>query len=261
MEPLPETRFALAELSRYQEDEHRALFERVATNVGIVAPDCVGLTVSFVRDGLAFTWLASSVDVAALDGVQYLASGPCLASMEQGELVVTASDDPHDPTGAHEALDAADPLDERRWALFSQAENRVGVRSTLSIPLITGPPGPRTSSGHPQGADAKVYGGVNLYGSTPTAFDGLHETLAAICGGWSPGAVTNADLSLSGVRRARQTPQVMLDQFAVEQAVGMIMAAQHVGSETAERRLGEASERAGLHRAELARLLVRTRLL
>ena len=252
MEPLPETRFVLAELSRYEEDEHRELFDRVVTHVGIVAPDCVGLTVSFVRDGLAFTWLASSIDVAALDAVQYLDSGPCLASMEQSEVVATASED---------VAEDADPMDERRWAMFSQAENRVGVRSTLSIPLVTGGAGSRTPSSDSPDRTVKVYGGVNLYGSTPTAFDGLHETLAAICGGWAPGAVTNADLSLSGVRRARQTPQVMLDQFAVEQAVGMIMAAHHVGSETAERRLGEASERAGLHRAELARLLVKTRLL
>jgi hypothetical protein len=240
MEPLPETRFALTELSRYQEDEHRELFDRVVTNVGIVAPECVGLTVSFVRDGLAFTWLASTIDVAALDGVQYLGHGPCLSSMEQGEVIATSAA----PGGDD------DPLDERRWALFSQAENRVGVRSTLSIPLLTG-----------GGGAATVYGGINLYGSTETAFDGLHETLAAICGGWAEGAVTNADLSLSGVRRARQTPQVMLDQFAVEQAVGMIMAAQHVGSDTAGRRLREASDRAGIHEAELARLLVKTHLL
>lgn len=239
MEPLAETRFALAELSRYEEDEYRDHFDVVVRNVGIVAPDCLGLTVSFVRDGLAFTWLASSVDVAALDAVQYLTSGPCLESMELGEVVAATLTD--------------DPLDERRWALFSQSENRVGVRSTLSIPLLT--------TGTGSGRAAEVYGGINLYGRTESAFDGLHETLAAICGGWAQGAVTNADLSLAGVRRAKQTPRVMLDQFAVDQAVGMIMAAQQLGSAAAGRKLREASDRAGIHEAELARLLVSTRIL
>jgi hypothetical protein len=239
LEPLPQTRFALAELSRYEEDEYRDLFGKVVTNVGIVAPDCVGLTVSFVRDGLAFTWLASSVDVAALDAVQYLASGPCLEAMEHARVVATTPSD--------------DPLDERRWALFSQSENRVGVRSTLSIPLVTAGAGSMET--------AKVYGGVNLYGGAVTAFEGLHETLAAICGGWAQGAVTNSDLSLSGVRRAKHAPQMMLDQFAVDQAVGMIMAAQHLNSDAAGRKLREASDRAGIHEAELARLVVKTRLL
>ena len=231
MEPIPETRLALVEMSRFQDEDMTTRFNIMADRVGSVAPDCVGLTLSYLQQGLAFTWVATGVDVASLDAVQYLGHGPCVESMDRGAIVATAG---------------SDPLDEGNWLLFSRAENTVGVESTLSIPLLE---------------DHVVVGGVNFYGSTPTAFDGLHSDLAAECGGWSPGAVTNADLSLSGVRRAQQTPQTMRDQFVTDQAVGMIMAAHRVNDEAANQRLHEAAQRAGIHDAELARILVKTRLL
>ena len=231
MEEIPETRLALAELSRFEDEDLTARFGVMANRVGALAPDCLGLTLSFMREGLAFTWVATGLDVASLDAVQYLGNGPCVESMQQGAVVAT--------TGS-------DPLDEGNWLLFARAENSAGVESTLSIPLLE---------------DHVVVGGVNLYGSTPTAFDGLHSELAAECGGWPAGAVTNADLSLSGVRRAQQTPETMRDQFVTDQAVGMIMAAHRVGDQAASQRLHEAAQRAGIQDAELARILVKTRLL
>ena len=73
-----------------------------------------------------------------------------------------------------------DPVDERAWHAFAAASARAGVSSTLSIPLMKRGPGLRR---------------LNLYGGTPQAFDGHHEELAALYGGWAGGAVTNADLS------------------------------------------------------------------
>ncbi|WP_206665909.1 ANTAR domain-containing protein [Pedococcus bigeumensis] len=231
MEEIPETRLALAEMSRFQDEDLTARFGAMANRVGTLAPDCLGLTLSFMREGLACTWIATGLDVASLDAVQYLSNGPCIESMGKGAIVATPG---------------SDPLDEDNWLLFSRAENAAGVESTLSVPLME---------------DHVVVGGVNFYGSTPTAFDGLHSELAAEWGGWSAGAVTNADLSLSGVRRAQQTPQTMRDQFVTDQAVGMIMAAHRVADDTAGQRLHEAAQRAGIHDAELARILVKTRLL
>jgi hypothetical protein len=48
-----------------------------------------------------------------------------------------------------------------------------------------------------------VYGGINLYGSTPSAFHGRHDELAALYGGRAGGAVTKADLSFTTLARAR----------------------------------------------------------
>lgn len=231
MEPIPETRLALTEMSRFQDEDLATRFSTMAERVATIAPDCLGLTLSFVHEGLAFTWAASDLDVAALDAVQYLDGGPCIQAMDQGNTV---------------AAGRSDPLDENSWLLFSRAENSAGVESTLSIPLIE---------------DGRVVGGVNFYGSTPTAFNGIHAALAKECGGWAQGAVTNSDLSLSGVHRAQRAPWALRDQFVTDQAIGMIMAAHRLGAEAASQRLREAADRAGIHDAELARILVRTRVL
>lgn len=231
MKPIPETRLVLTEMSRFQDEDMTERFNAMANVVAGLAPECLGMTLSFLQEDLAFTWAATSLDVAALDAVQYLSDGPCVQAMKEGATV---------------GATRADPLDETRWLEFSRAENSAGVESTLSVPLVEG--------------DA-VVGGVNFYGGTPTTFDGLHSELAAVCGAWPGAAVTNADLSLSGVRRSKRSPQKMRDRFATDQAIGMIMAAHRVDADLAAQRLTGAAERAGIPDADLARLLVKTRLL
>jgi GAF domain-containing protein len=231
MEPIRQTRFALTEMSRFQDEDMTAQFNAVAAGVATIAPDCLGMTLSYIQDGLAFTWAASSLDVAALDAVQYVDGGPCVRAMAQASTI---------------AAGVSHPLDEDNWLLFARAENTVGVESSLSIPLM---------------GDGAVVGGVNFYGSTPTAFDGLHEQLAEQCGGWAGGAVTNAELSLSGVRRAKQAPQVLLDQYVTDQAIGMLMAAHRISADVAATQLHQGAERAGIHDSELARILVKSRVL
>lgn len=231
MEPIPQTRLALAEIFRFADDHLTAHFEATAARVSAIAPDCMGMTLSFLHEGLAFTWASTGLDTAALDAAQYLNDGPCLRAIEEAETLATRS---------------SDPLDEESWQLFYRAENNIGVASTLSIPLVR---------------DQLAIGGVNLYGATATAFDGLHEALAEACGGWAGGIITNADLSLSGVRRAAEAPRTLADRSVTEQAVGMIMAARHTDELSAKNRLKEAADRAGLAEPELATILVKTRIL
>jgi GAF domain-containing protein len=227
MEPIPETRYALTEMSRFNDEDLTARFTTMASRVGAIAADCVGMTLSYLNEGLAFTWAATGRQAAFLDAAQYLGDGPCIRAMDGGTAVATRR---------------SDPLDEDDWHLFARAENTAGVESTLSIPLMEGD---------------RVVGGVNFYGGTRAAFDGLHEQLAEQCGGWAEGATTNADLSLSAAQQAKRAPQVLQDRKLVHQAVGMIMAAHHESPEAARERLRDAAERAGIHDVELARLLVK----
>jgi transcriptional regulator with GAF, ATPase, and Fis domain len=231
MEPIPETRFVLTEMSRFADEDMTAQFTEMANRVAVLAPDCVGMTLSYVQEDLAFTWAATGLDVAALDAVQYLSHGPCVEAMQEGAIVRAMP---------------SDPLDENRWLEFCKAENASGVESTLSVPLMEG---------------RVVVGGVNFYGGTTTAFDGLHSELAAECGAWAGGAVTNADLSLSGVHRAKAAPGQMRDRFVEDQALGMIMAARRVDAEVAGQTLHDAAARAGIDQTELARIIVDSRLL
>lgn len=234
MQPLPETAAALAALAVATDDADDALveeFDHAAATTRRIAPECVGLTLTFVQDGLSFTWVATDLDSAALDAIQYLEGGPCVTAVERA-TVVTDSD--------------ADPVDERAWHAFARASARAGVSSTLSIPLMS-------SEG--------VYGGLNLYGSTPSAFDGHHEELAALYGGWAGGAVTNADLTFTTLARARTAPRVITEASSSNVAVGVLMAAHGLPEATARHLLGEAAARAGVSVGQVAEILLDTRLL
>ena len=110
-------------------------------------------------------------------------------------------------------------------------------------------------------SDGTVYGGINLYGSTPSAFDGRHDELAALYGGWAGGAVTNADLSFTTLARARTAPRVPAEVSNSNVAVGMIMAAHDVPEATARDTLTDVAARAGGFAGQVADILLETRLL
>ena len=233
MQPLPETTQALTALALATDHDDTALveqFDRSAAVARRIAPECLGLTLTFVQEGVCFTWVTTDLQSADLDAVQYLAGGPCVEAMGSGE-VVTDSD--------------AGPMDERQWRTFAAASARAGVSSTLSIPLMT---------------QGQVYGGLNLYGGTATAFDGHHDELAALYGGWPEGAVTNADLTFSTMARARTAPRVLADATLSNMAVGMIMAAHGLPEAAARSRLSDAAARAGVSEGRVADILLAARL-
>jgi GAF domain-containing protein len=84
-----------------------------------------------------------------------------------------------------------DLLDEEQWRLFSQATAAAGVATALSLPIVR---------------EGRVLAGINLYAGSEDAFDGHHEELAGLAGGWAAGAVANADLSFSTRLQAAEAP-------------------------------------------------------
>jgi GAF domain-containing protein len=232
VQPLPETRTALAalaEVSGSADGRFLEQFTRAAEQTRRIAPDCVGLTVTFVEDDVSLTWATTDLEVATLDAVQYLAGGPCVSAVDEGRVRTDSVDD--------------GPLDERRWRTFAAACARTGVASTLSIPLLR---------------DGRVFAGVNLYGGTPTTFQTHHDELAAVFGGWADGAVTNADLALTSLARARSAPIVLEEAVRSNVAVGMIMAAHHVPEAEARRTLTDVAARAGVSEGRVAEMLLAT---
>lgn len=216
MEPIPETAEAVDELDAFvADDDLLEQLDAAATQVRALVPQCVGMSVAMINHGVTLTLVATAAEIAALDAVQYLAGGPCVAAAEQGEVLATTSDS----------------LDEDGWHLFAGATAARGIVSTLSLPLM---------------ADSEVIGGVNLYGGTPDAFDGHHDALATILGAWAGGAVANADLSFESRLEARRAPQVLRDAAHVDVAVGMLAALLDVDVAGAGQRLAEAAARAGV---------------
>jgi len=225
MEPLPETDEALDEyLEDDDSDLRRALLDLGRQAVRIV-PSCVGLSLGLVREGLTFTLVATSQEVAVIDAAQYLAGGPCVE--------VANGCSPLD-------LDVNDLLDEARWTAFALTSAAHGVRSTLSLPIER---------------SSQVVGGINLYAADPAAFHGKHAELAADLGASAAGAVSNADLEFSTRALAAATPRVLAERREVDVAVGRAAAREGVDIDTARARLEDAATRAGLSMAEAAEVL------
>ena len=229
LEPLPETHDALQVIGAWTEQDLVGELTRAARLVEEVVPSCVGFSVSLVKEGLTFTMVSSSRDIAALDGVQYAVGGPCVDAVARDSTLAGGSD-------------ARGLLGEERWAAFARVGAAHGVLSTLSMPVHT---------------DGRVTGGVNLYASQPDAFDGRHETLAAIMGAWAPGAVRDADLGFTTRTAARDAPQHLENQAVLDQAAGVLMAERRVDEETAREVLAQAADRAGVAQVEVARAVVR----
>ena len=133
MEPLPETRKVLDELDPH----HDGLLEQLmasARRVHALVPDCVGISLAHVRERLVFTLTATDTEIAVLDAVQYLAGGPCVDAVRAERVL-------------EEELE--EPLAEHAWQLFAQSSAATAVRSTLTLPILSG---------------GEVVGSVNLYG-------------------------------------------------------------------------------------------------
>ena len=125
-----------------------------------------------VKDGLTFTLVATSEQVATIDAAQYLDGGPCV-----------------DVANGSDVLDVEIPdlLDEGRWSAFARTSAAHGVRSTLSLPIVR---------------NGQLLGGVNLYAADSHAFEGRHEALAMALGASAVGAVADADLEFTSRARA-----------------------------------------------------------
>ena len=230
MEPIPETADALAALDA-QLDEGHLLDEIIAIGERVreVVPDCVGLSLAYIDQGITLTLVATSTEIAVLDAIQYVAGGPCVDSVA-GEQVIEFGHD--------------DVMDEARWRLFSEATSAAAVRSTLTLPVVTG---------------GRVTGSVNLYGASVEAFTGHHIELADILGAWAPAAVSNADLAFTTRRMAKRAPGKLAETNIIDTAVGMLMA---TGLETdeARRRLDDAAARGGITTLQLAKTLLQLQL-
>lgn len=223
MEPIDESARALSELEPGVDDVQLLVeLRRRSEQTAALVPDCIGMSVAARELGVTLTLVSTTRSAAVLDATQYLSSGPCIDALDRGDV---------------RAYTVDELLDEESWRLFSQTAAAAGVASTLTLPVM---------------ADGQVSGTINLYASTPHAFDGHHEELADVFGAWAAGATTNADLSFRTLETARSAPRVLADRVLIETAAGLIMAEVDVSADEAHRRLAEAARRAGVSEVDVA---------
>lgn len=218
MEPLRQTREAMAELTLSADDDLLASMVRSARRVRALVPSCVAMSLSVAGDGLTFT-----VRTAAATGAPY---GVDLA-----------------PSTPDDDRSSVDPLDEVAWLRLAGAGAAPGVRSTLMLPVVT---------------NGRAVASVHLYAAADGAFDGLHDAVAQACGGWRPGAVTNADLCFDTRDSAALAPEVLRRQMVVNQAVGILAARYAVPVDAATTKLRDLARDGGVDETEAAERVVRS---
>ena len=223
--PTPQSREAFDWLASYGNVEVEESVVEMGSRVREIVPECVGLSLTVADGELTFTLMVDRPGAALLDAMQYLGGGPCIAAVERGQMWTTD----HLPT------------DEGMWHMFARGEAVTGVESTLSLPVMSGD---------------RVTGGVNLYASTPDAFEGHHEQVAEACGAWAQGAVTNADLSFTSRLRAFVAPGRLRDRGIVDVATGYVAESQDIDTESAADRIRQAAARAGVSAADFARFII-----
>lgn len=226
MEPLPETVQAFEKLDRVGFPDAEVALHRLARRALAEVPDCVGLSLTLVEDGITLTMVASSLDVAQIDAMQYLDGGPCVEAVDGG-LTIEVGD--------------VEPLDEERWSLFSRSSAAHGVRSTLSLSISDGD---------------SVVGGINLYASAPKAFEGHIDALASTFHAEAASAVKDADLSFSTRLAAAEAPQILAARADVDVAIGMISSERGVDLDGARSELLAAAARAGIPLLQVARAVI-----
>jgi GAF domain-containing protein len=225
VEPIPETRHALEHYRQAGEDEIEAELTRMGRRALEIVPECVGLSLGLLRDGLTFTLAATDDEVAGLDAVQYIDGGPCVGAAQDGREV-----------------EVDELLGEENWHMFAQASAAAGVRSSLTLPILDN--------------RGSVIGTINLYASTPNAFEAQTEQLADALGSSAAKAMRNADLSFTTRLAAAQAPRQLVEADEVNTALWIIAASQEVDLATARERLRAAASRAGISDAKAAQAVI-----
>ena len=227
MEPIPHTLEALHELDAVLDEED--LLARLRSTADLarrVAPGLVGISIASRDQGVTFTLVATDEEIAVLDAVQYVATGPCVDAVDLGHGITSS---------------AGGLLDEERWSDFARASAAAGIHSTLTLPVVDG---------------GVVVGSVNFYGRDEDTFVDRHEALADIFGAWAPGAVADADLSFTTRTAAEQAPDQLRQSAVVDTATGITAAQRGISVADARAQLDDAARRAGVPVETLAAVVV-----
>jgi GAF domain-containing protein len=162
---------------------------------------------------------------SAVDEVQYqTGDGPCLHAMRHAQRVRI-----HD-VATH-----------GRWPRFEKRAASLGIRSSLSLPLV---------------ADGESVGALNLYSRQPGAFGDAETSRAEKFARHASGALTLALRMASCVDLNDQMRSSMVSRAVIDQAVGVIMATEHCAQDKAFAMLRSVSQNTNVKLRDLAVTIV-----
>ena len=183
------------------------------------------VSVTLVRKGRAETAAYTGALAMQADERQYgLDAGPCLDAGRGGEL-----------------LYIADMRAETRWPAYCPQAARIGVLSSLSVPLPI---------------QEDLIGALNVYSRKPDAFQEADQRAGEAFAAYAAVAVANADSFASTAEMADNLRIAMASRATIEQAKGILMARGGITPDQAFEMLVRASQRENRKLRDVATELV-----
>ena len=183
------------------DDDLSAMHTKIVMIATETIPGCDLASITMLKEGRPTTPAFTGKTALVLDQAQYKAGeGPCLAAI------------------AHRGLEKVTTATDQRWPAFVAAAADNGVLATLSVPL---------------GNQEVVLGALNLYSETAEHYDEAAQDLACVFADQLGVAVAAVTRYVESYELAQQLQQAMESRAAIEQAKGILMAAQHCSPQQA----------------------------
>lgn len=196
-------RTSLAALSRLATGQMQLsdALTRVAEFAVLAIPGADGAGLTLLEKGYHDTIVASAPFVGEVDAIQYgIGEGPCITAAAEARTVRSGR-----------------LQDDTQWRRFGAKVGRLGVRSALSIPLLT-----------PDG----VLGAMNVYAHDADVFDEHAAHIGELFAVPAAIAVQNAQALAQTRRLATQLEAALSSRATIDQAMGIVMS--RVGCEPDE---------------------------
>lgn len=196
--------FATESLDSFLQDLAQLASERVDAHLSC------GITADV--DHHPITVAASDQFAAVLDEQQYDAGfGPCLKAMRTGEQIEITN-------LAHEI---------EQWGQYGPHALAHGLGACLATPLIS---------------TNRIWGALNLYSPEPESFTEADQTRSQDLAAQAAGAIAVASRLAEQTKLSEQLRTALNSRAVIDQAIGIIMAAQHCDADSAFATLRTASQ-------------------
>jgi GAF domain-containing protein len=218
---------SLAALSRFfvGDGTVQETLSRVADlTVEAIGPvELVGITM--MVEGRPQTAIFTDEAAPEIDQAQYATGeGPCLDAFREERVM---------------RIDST--LRPGRWQAFRAAAAEHGIRSTLSLPLLV---------------EKASVGALNLYANRERAFSQEDEETATLFASQAAIVLANAQAYWDARELSSGLAEAMKHRAAIEQAKGMLMAAQGIDEDEAFQMLVQASQRENAKLRDVAQRIV-----
>lgn len=219
---------AVSELTEYFVGERtmRATLERVAELTIVAMPQTFAVGLTLMVDGKPGTAVFTDPEIPEIDETQYrTGDGPCLDAFKTGRTHIIES-----------------MVEPGPWQPHRQAAAAHGVLSSLSLPLQT--------------REARL-GAMNLYATSERAYSAADLETAMAFGSQASFVLANAQAYWDAYTLSENLERALTSRAAIEQAKGIIMAAQGCTPDEAMQQLIRQSQHENIKVRDLAAEIVR----